>query len=214
MSYKLYCFGESGHSYKVALALHLAGAKWEPIHVDFFAGEARSEQYLSEVNEMGEAPVLIDGDLKLTQSGVMLDYLDGKVGHYWGKNDAERRDVLRWVFWDNHKFSSNLGWVRFLMNFMPADKRPAEVIALLQGRNRVALKVLDRHLEGRDWIATDSLSAADLSCCSYLFYPEEFGFDRAAYPNIDRWLTNIQALPNWAHPYDLMQRAFPPANKE
>ena len=44
---KLYCFGESGHSYKAALALQLAKIDWDPIFVDFFNGEARSEQSVS-----------------------------------------------------------------------------------------------------------------------------------------------------------------------
>jgi glutathione S-transferase len=52
---------------------------------------------------------------------------------------------------------------------------------------------------------------ADFSCCSYLYYPEPYGFDRAEWPAIDRWLTQIAALPGWAHPYDLMPRALPGA---
>ena len=214
MSYKLYCFAESGHSYKIALALQLAGAKWDPIFVDFFAGETRSAEYLAEVNEMGEAPVFVDGDVKLTQSGVILDYFNGRVGSYWGETEAQRREILRWMFWDTHKFSSNLGTARFLMNFFPKEKRPQEAIANLNARNRAALKTLETHLEGRDWVATDRASAADICCSGYLFYPEDFGFERSAYPNIDRWLTNLQSLPNWAHPYDMMQRAFPTAPKE
>ena len=76
---KLYCFGESGHSYKAALALQLAKIDWDPIFVDFFNGEARSEQYRSQINEMGEVPVLVDGDTKLTQSGVIQTYLYNKT---------------------------------------------------------------------------------------------------------------------------------------
>ena len=70
---KLHCFGESGHSYKAALGLTLAGLDWEPVAIDFFAGEARSAKYRAELNPMGEAPVLVDGDTRLTQSGVILD---------------------------------------------------------------------------------------------------------------------------------------------
>ena len=40
---ELYCFGESGHSYKAALALQLADIDWKPIFVDFFNGETRSD---------------------------------------------------------------------------------------------------------------------------------------------------------------------------
>ena len=87
---KLYCFGESGHSYKAALALQLANIDWDPIFVDFFNGEARSDQYRSQINEMGEVPVLVDGDTKLTQSGVIQTYLYNKTGKHCGKDEAEK----------------------------------------------------------------------------------------------------------------------------
>ena len=109
---KLYCFGESGHSYKAALALQLAKIDWDPIFVDFFNGEARSEQYRSQINEMGEVPVLVDGDTKLTQSGVIQTYLYNKTGKHGGSNETEELEVLRWVLWDNHKFSSVVGNTR------------------------------------------------------------------------------------------------------
>ena len=54
--YQLYCMGESGNAYKVALMLELCGLDWEPKWVDFFNGETRSETYRSEINEMGEVP--------------------------------------------------------------------------------------------------------------------------------------------------------------
>ena len=146
----LYCFGESGHSYKVALALELAGLEWEPVHIDFFNGAARSPDYLTNVNEMGEAPVMVDGDIKLTQSGVILDYLTEKTGKFGGNDVQERREVLRWVLWDNHKFSGQIGPTRFLKNYLPPEKRPEQVIAYLEGRLTVALKVLDTHLTQRD----------------------------------------------------------------
>ncbi|NBX09372.1 MAG: glutathione S-transferase, partial [Marivivens sp.] len=116
-----------------------------------------------------------------------------------------------WVLWDNHKFSSQAGMLRFLMNFLPEEKRPQEVIGFVSGRLKAAFATLETHLEGRDWIVGNSVTNADLSCCAYLYYPEPFGFDRKDYPNIDRWLDRIAALPGWKHPYDLMRRAFPAA---
>ncbi|NND43317.1 MAG: glutathione S-transferase [Rhodobacteraceae bacterium] len=205
---QLHCFGESGHSYKVALALTLHGLDWEPLHVDFFNGATRSPEYLRDVNDMGEAPVLIDGDVRLTQSGVILDYLTEKTGRFGGETPDERREVLRWMLWDNHKMSSQAGVLRFLRNFIPAEKRPEQVIAFLEGRLAAALKVLDRHLTQRDWLAGRGVTNADLSCCSYLYYDEPFGFERADWPNIDRWLTRIAELDGWQHPYDLMRPAY------
>jgi glutathione S-transferase len=204
MTIKLYCFGESGNAYKAALALELSGLDWEPVKVDFFGGETRTPEYRAGINEMGEAPVLIDGDVKLTQSGVIQDYVSEKSGKFGGRDATERREVLRWVLWDNHKLSSQAGMTRFLMNFLPEDKRPVEVIAFMQGRLKAAYAVLNAHLEGRDWIVGDGITNADLSCCGYLYYPEPFGFARADWPNIDAWLTRLSETPGWKAPYDLM----------
>ena len=204
MALKLYCFGESGNSYKAALALELSGLEWEPVFVDFFNGETRSPEYRRDVNELGEAPVLVDGDYRISQSGAIQDYVSELSGRFGGRDSRERREILRWVLWDNHKLSSMAGMTRFLMNFLPEEKRPAEVIRFNQGRLKAAYRILNDHLADRDWIVGDSITNADLSCCGYLFYPEPFGFDRAEWPHIDAWLTRISEQPGWKHPYDLM----------
>ena len=202
MAMKLHCFGESGNSYKAALALELSGLDWEPVKVDFFGGQARSPEYRA-LNPMGEAPLLEDGDRRISQSGVIQQYVSDKTGKFGGDGDA-RYEVLRWVLWDNHKLSSTAGLTRFLVNFLPEDKQPKEVIGFNQGRLKAAYGVLDAHLDGRDFIVGDGPTNADFSCCGYLYYPEPFGFDRADWPNIDRWLDTIAALDGWKHPYDLM----------
>ena len=207
MTIKLYCFGESGNSYKAALPLHLSGLDWEPVFVDFFKGAARTDEFRA-VNAMGEAPVLETPDMRLAQSGAIQQWITDTTGKFGGQ-PAEKYEVLRWVLWDNHKLSSQAGMTRFLMNFLPEDKRPAEVIKFSQGRLRAAYDVLNRHLDGREWIVGDAPTNADFSCCAYLFYDEPYGFDRKDWPNIDRWLTGISDLPGWKHPYDLMQRALP-----
>jgi glutathione S-transferase len=200
---KLYCFGESGNAYKAALALTLTDTPWDPVFVDFFNGETRTPAFRA-INEMGEVPVLVDGETTLTQSAVILDYLSSKTGKLGGRSAAERREILRWMFWDNHKLSTQIGTCRFLMNFVPADKRPEGVIPFLQARLRSAYTVLNDHLSSRSFMVGDAPSIADLSCCGYLYYPEPFGFTRTDWPAIDRWLAAIAALPGWKAPYDLM----------
>ncbi len=204
MGMKLYCFGESGHSYKAALALELAGCDWAPVFVDFFAGETRSDAYRADINIMGEVPVLVDGDLTLTQSGRIQAYIAEKTEQHGGATDAEKGEVLRWILWDNSKFSTPIGITRFLMNFIPEAKRPQQVIEFNQARLKANYKILNAALEGRDFLVGDAITHADMTCCGYLYYPEPFGFDRSDWPNIDRWLTNISATPGWKAPYDLM----------
>jgi len=203
MTIQLYCFGESGNSYKAALALELSGLDWEPVFVDFFNGANRTPEFRAEINEMGEAPVMIDGDVKLTQSGVIQQYVTDKSGKFGGAPE-DKYEVLRWVLWDNHKLSSQAGMTRFLMNFLPEAHRNPDVIGFAQGRLKAAYQVLEAHLEGRNWIVGDGITNADLSCCGYLYYPEPFGFDRAEWSNIDAWLTRLSETPGWKAPYDLM----------
>jgi glutathione S-transferase len=207
MTMKLHCFGESGNAYKAALALTLADQTWEPVFVDFFSGAGRTPEFRA-LNVMGEVPVLEDGDVVLTQSGVILDYISSKSGKLGGKSAAERREVLRWMFFDNHKVSGVAGPLRFNMNFLPEDKRSTEVNDFMAMRLASALKVIEAHLDGRDWLAGEEITIADISCAGYLFYTEPFTFDRSDYPNINRWLDAIAAQPGWKHPYDMMPRAL------
>lgn len=200
---KLYCFGESGNAYKAALTLELSKTAWEPVFVDFFRGATRSPEFRA-LNAMGEVPVLVDGDVIVTQSGAIQDYIAQKSGQFGGDTDADRREVLRWVLFDNHKISGTAGPLRFNMNFLPEAKRNQGANDFLAMRLASGLKVMDRVLDGRDWLAADGPTIADFACCGYLFYEEPFTFDRADYPAVDAWLGRIAALPGWKHPYDLM----------
>jgi glutathione S-transferase len=201
--YKLHCFAQSGNSYKPALLLALSGADWEPAFVDFFNGAARTPEFKA-LNEMGEAPVLDHGEVRLTQSGVILDYLSLRFRDFAPRSEADRREVLRWTLWDNHKLTSYTASLRFLRTFVPEEKRDPGVLAWLEGRSRGAMAVLDGHLAEREWIVGERPTTADLSCVGYLYFDGELGYDVAEYPNVDRWRQGIAALPGWAHPYQLM----------
>lgn len=203
MTLKLYCFGESGNAYKAALPMELSGMDWQPVFVDFFNGEARTAEF-RRLNPMGEVPVMVDGELVLSQSGAIQHYIVERTGRFGGRSDNDRLEILRWVLWDNHKNSSNSGSCRFLMNFLPEAKRPQEVIKWMQGRIRGAWNTLETVLSDRDWLVGDEVSIADFACCGYLYYPEPFGFERGEWPAIDRWLNRISELEGWKHPYDLM----------
>ncbi len=203
MTIQLHCFGESGNAYKAALTLELSGLDWEPVFVDFFGGATRAPEFRA-LNPMGEVPVMVDGDYVLSQSGAIQDYVAETSGRFGWANGNERRQILRWLLFDNHKMSGVAGPLRFNMNFLPEDKRNADANAFMAMRLTPALKVLEANLEDRDWLAGGGPTIADFANCGYLFYDEPFGFDRAAYPNIDRWLSRIEALPGWKRPYDLM----------
>ncbi len=204
--YQLYCFAQSGNAYRAALMLNLIGADWQPLWVDFFAGGVtRKQQYREEVNEMGEAPVLVHGRKKLSQSGVILTYLANHSGRYEPQGEDEELKSLRWIIFDNQKVNGFLGPYRFLKNFAPKPADPA-VMTFLKGRIDGALAIVNQRLSGRQFLVGEKPTIADISMTGYFYYPaEEFGFDIAKeHPAIAAWLGRMQALPGWKHPYDLM----------
>ncbi|MGQ0677518.1 MAG: glutathione S-transferase family protein [Rhodospirillales bacterium] len=201
--YTLYCFAQSGNCYKPALMLNLCGADWAARFVDFFNGETRTAEYRAAVNAMGEAPVLEHKGRKLAQSGVILDYLVGRFGKYGWNSEDERREILRWLFWDNHKLTSYTGTLRFFTSLMKGADPGA--VEFLRQRARAAMGILDLHLAKNDFAVAGRPTIADLSMCGYLYFNDEFGVDWAKdFPNIGKWLERIKSLKGWVHPYKLM----------
>ena len=182
--------------------LQLCNAGWEPRFVDYFNGETRTPEYRA-INVMGEVPVLEHRDITLAQSGVILDYLAERLGRFGPTDDAERREILRWLLFDNHKLTSYTATLRFQLQF--SELKDGPLIDFLRGRSNGAFGVLDHHLADRNFVIGDRLTIADLSLCGYLFWPEEFGVTWATdYPNVDAWLERIKVLRGWVHPYELM----------
>ena len=200
--YTLYCFAQSGNAYKTALMLNLCHADWTPRFVDFFNGETRTPEYREKVNEMGEVPVLEHRGRRLTQSGVILDYLASTFGKFGWANDDERREILRWILWDNHKLTSYIATLRFFIQFQKTGETP--VTEFLRGRVKTSLGILDSHLAKTDFVVGQQPTIADLSICGYLYWPDEFGVSWTDYPRIGAWLERIRKLPGWVHPYELM----------
>jgi glutathione S-transferase len=197
--FTLYCFAQSGNAYKAALMLQLCGAKWRPRFVDFFNGETRTQEYRANINEMGEVPVLEHRGKRLSQSGVILHYLADHFGKFQGEN---RLEVLRWILWDNHKLTSYIATLRYMVTLARVGE--PQVHEFLRGRVKGSLVILDLHLKKSRFVVGNEPSIADISLCGYLYWPEEFGVSWAEFPAVEAWLERIKALPGWVYPYQLM----------
>jgi len=203
--YKLHCFCQSGNSYKVALYLNCAGLDWEPVFVDFFKGATRDPKWRESVNEQGEAPVLETGGKKFTQSGAILLYLAEMTDKFAPQDDDERNEALRWILFDNHKFTSYFATYRFMKSFLPTAPDP-KVLEFLKGRFDAALGIVEKHLARSKFIVGDRPTIADFSLAGYMFYPpEESGYDwKQTNPYLSAWTERMRALPGWKDPYTLM----------
>jgi glutathione S-transferase len=206
--YKLHAFSQSGNVFKVAVLLQALRQPWTPVHMpftDFVGGVPRSNAWRQDVNAMGEVPILeVDGK-KLTQSAAILLYLSNRHGAYGGQDEGERQEVLRWMFFDNHKFTSYFATWRFLKSFAPTAP-DAVIEKFLRGRIDNAFGIVERHLASREYMVGAQPTIADMSLCGYVYYPpEESGYDLAKqFPAIARWAERLKQLPGWKPPYELL----------
>jgi glutathione S-transferase len=203
-TYRLHYFPESGNSYKLALMLALCGQSFEPVWTDFGGGVTRTAEWRRSVNPMGEIPVLEDDGIRRTQTAPILLRLAERYGRFGGDTDDERSEILRWLFWDNHKLTGYMATYRFQRAFTPSPD-PA-VLAYFRGRIDDFLGILDAELRDRPCVVGDRPTVADLSMLGYLSFPtHESGYDLAVtHPAVAAWLARIAALPGWRAPYDLL----------
>lgn len=202
--YTLHCFAESGNAYKAALMLELTGQDWQPVFVDFFNGQTRDRQWREEVNEQGEVPVLEHAGQRLTQSALILDYLAERTGQFGPHDDHEKREIWRWMLFDNHKFTSYYAALRFLLCLKKTGE--TEVTGFLRERATAAYRIVDAHLQKEPFMVGRRLTIADLSLAGYVFMPEDTGIVLGEFVHVEAWKQRIQAMPGWKHPYELMPR--------
>ncbi len=203
-SYRLHYFPESGNSYKLALMLTLCGQSFEPVWTDFAGGVTRTAEWRQTVNAMGEIPVLEEDGVRLTQTAPILLKLAEQYDRFGGASAEDKFEVLRWLFWDNHKLSGYMATYRFLRTFTPSPDQ--NVLKFLRRRLDDFLGILEGHLQHNDFATGQAPTIADISMIAYLHYPaDETGYEfKTSHPAIDRWLQRVAALPGWRPAYDLL----------
>ncbi|MGH6739214.1 MAG: glutathione S-transferase family protein [Bradyrhizobium sp.] len=203
-TYRLHYFPESGNSYKLALMLTLCGQSFEPVWTDFGGGVTRTAEWRQNVNPMGEIPVLeVDGE-RLTQTAPILLGLAEQYGRFGGEMAKEKFELLRWLFWDNHKLTGYMATYRFHRTFTSSPD--PQVLKYFRWRLDDFLSILDQHLQQNAFAIGEKPTAADFSMMAYLHYPaDEHGYDFAkSHPAIRAWLDRIATLPGWKSAYDLL----------
>ena len=205
--FRLHCFADSGNAYKVVLMLELTGQDWKAVFVDFLNGQTRQQEWRDAVNEQGEVPVLEHAGRRLTQSALILEYLAGHTGCFGARDEEERREIWRWLLFDNHKFTSYYATLRFLYCLKQSGETP--VTGFLRERAVAAYGVVDAHLADRSFILGERPTIADLSLAGYVFMPEDTGIALDTFSHIEAWKARLRALPGWKPPYELMPGKAP-----
>jgi len=190
---KLHYHPLSGHAHRARLFLSLLGVPHELQYVDLAKREHKAETFLA-INPFGQVPVLDDDGTIICDSNAILVYIAKKVGRTdWLPEDpAGAAAVQRWLSVAAGQIAHGPAQAR-LINVFKAPYRPEEVIPL----SHAILALIEGALDGREWIAADHPTIAEVALYSYVERAPEGDVDLHPYPNIRRWLGRIEALPGF-----------------
>jgi glutathione S-transferase len=189
----LYDYELSGSCYKVRLFLHFLDLPYDTIPVDFVEGEHKRELLMS-LNPFGELPVLQDGDLVLRDAQAILTYLALKydVSNTWYPDDAAKRGLIsQWLATGGGELMSVSG-----ARLAKALRYPFDLDKLHTAAHR-AFRILNAHLERRQFLALDHPTIGDIACFPYTALANEAGLDISDYPHLLAWTLRMRSLPRF-----------------
>lgn len=200
----LYGHPESGHTYKVALTLELAGIQYDYRWVDVFKPRDQRSADFQAASRHGEIPVLVDEGEPLVQSNAILLHLAQKHQTLGGENAHRLVQAREWLFWEANRIGFSLPNLRHHLRFGDATAS-RELLDWLRGRLKLDLQSLEQQIASSRWMIGMAPSIVDIACFAYLCY-DDIRLDLAEYPRLRDWMGRMRALPRWQDPHMLMRK--------
>ena len=191
---KLYRHPKSGHSHRVELMLALLGLSYQLIDLDMANGEHKQADYLK-ISPFGLVPAIDDGGFILSDSNAILVYLVQQYASdsaWMPRAPKEAAEVQRWLTIAADDIYSGPCSARLVTVFGASLDYQAAV-----SKSHELFKIMDAHLADREWLATDTITIADVAGYSYTAHAPEGGVDLEPYPNIRAWLHRIESQPSF-----------------
>jgi len=195
-------FWPTPNGWKVSIALEEMGLPYNLNLIDIGAGDQFKPEFLK-ISPNNRMPAIIDPDgpdgapISIFESGAILQYLGRKTGQFYGTNERERIKIDQWLMWQMGGLGPMAGQTHHFLAYAP-NMEPPNVLPYAQDRYRTETKrlygVLDRQLEGKDYICGD-YSIADMACWGWASLWEKQEQVLADFPNIAKWLDRCSERP-------------------
>jgi glutathione S-transferase len=203
--YKLHGVYLSGPTYKVGLMLAMTGQKFDYEFINLREGAGQKPEYKAK-SRWGQVPCLTVAATgrNLTQSAAILGYLAQTTGKLAGASDDERQEMREWMLWSADRLAPPVYRNRAAKaGFRKMDPATIEMYAT---EGKVALKALDDHLKGRQWMVGSAASIADIDIYGVVNYAGDGGFSLGEFPNLQAWMKRFEALPGFAKPEAILPK--------
>ena len=179
----------SGNCLKVKFVADRLGLPYDWVEVSVLKAETRTPEFLA-LNPAGQVPVVRFADNgALAQSNAIMLHLA------WGTDlipaDAfERAQMFQWLFWEQYSHETAIAVLRFQKFYL--KKTDSEIDPALPGKCARVLKLMNAHLEARDYFVGGRLSLADIALVAYTRFAHQADIDLAAYPNVRLWVYRVE----------------------
>jgi len=186
----------NGH--KITIFLEEAELDYRIIPVNITAAEQFKSEFLS-FSPNNRIPAIIDPypidggeSISVFESGAILLYLAEKTGKFISTELRKHKTITEWLFWQMGGLGPMAGQNHHFVQYAP-EKIPYAIERYVRETNRL-YGVLNRHLEGRNYIA-DNYSIADMACYPWIVPHQRQQQTLEDFPNLQRWFENIKARP-------------------
>jgi glutathione S-transferase len=184
----LYNSQVSGNCYKARLLFAHLGLGYERRELDVVDRSDRQE-VLGALNPALRVPTLVfdDGRVLAESNAILFYFAEGT--DYLPADRFERAQVLQWLFFEQYSHEPYIAVARF-WKIAGIEPSPTELDAKLRG-GRAALRALDGHLTGRQFLVGERYSIADIALYAYTHVAPEGGFELGPYHAVGTWLQRV-----------------------
>lgn len=211
------------NGWKVAILLEELGLPYNLIPLNISKGDQFKPEFLA-ISPNNRMPAILDHDVAgepvpVFESGAIMYYLAEKTGRFMPADPLGKKETLEWLFWQVGNQGPMAGQLSHFVNYAPPQGTSEDTYAKTRYANEYdrCLGVLERRLEGRDYILGADYSIADMINWPWVLIAKPLTRDLSGFPNVTRWRKAIKERPAVQRAVDLgkeFRRNAPPSEEE
>jgi GST-like protein len=191
------------NGWKVSILLEELGLAYNMIPVNIGKGDQFKPEFLA-MNPNHRMPVVVDHDVgsdlgsepvSVFESGAIMFYLAEKHGQFMSNDPVERKETLEWLFWQVGGLGPMAGQHSHFWNYAPDGEKQGYAAERYRVEYQRCIGVLERRLEGRDYLVGDEYSIADMVSWPWILIAKAMGVPLDGYPQVSAWRQRIKERP-------------------
>nr|WHW29429.1 putative glutathione S-transferase [uncultured bacterium] len=187
------------NGWKVSILLEELGLPYTTHMVNIGKGDQFKPEFLA-ISPNNRMPAIVDHAVEgvpvpVFESGAIMHYLAIKTGRFWPENPVRQKEIMEWLFWQTGNQGPMMGQHSHFFNYAPDEERHGYGRKRYEAESIRCLSVLDKRLQGCEWLVGDSYSIADMICFPWALIAKAMQLPLDDYPDLVRWRQAVKSRP-------------------